>query len=278
MFKLLVSTDFSENSKAGIRFALQLASQTKVDIEFYHVIEIIKPTSWSEKRFKFLAQERIKKYNSRLRSFVSKIIHQCGHEMGNYHFMSEVGIHPSTQIMLHAKKIKADYICMSTHGAGKLRKIFGTHASNMVTTSSIPVIVVPKGYRTKPIKKIFYASDFANLPREIRMVEKFAQPLHCLTNVFHFDYLLHVAENRKKLENKAAKYKSNLITFTFIKQDIENSLGEHLKKHIQKTKPDVVALVTKPNRNWYDRLFLNINSAEMTFHTKTPLLVFRKRI
>lgn len=277
MLKILVPTDFSENSKAGIRFALQLASQTSAELEFYHLIEIIKPTSWTEKRFKFLAQERLKKSVAKLKTFVGKIVHNSIHKPGLHSYMAVVGTHASEHIIAHAKKIKADYICLSTHGAGKLRKIFGTHASALVTSSTVPVIVVPKGYRTKPVSTLFYASDFANLSKEIEKVGQFASALKAKVQVWHFDYLLHVKENRKKLENKAAKYKSNAISFCFKRQEVEFTLSEHLRKYIQKIKPQLVILFTKPNHDWYDRLFLNINSTEMAFHSKIPLLVFRKR-
>lgn len=49
MEKLLVTTDFSTNSKAGIRFALQLQSQSNCSLVFYHAISVSKPTSWSDK-------------------------------------------------------------------------------------------------------------------------------------------------------------------------------------------------------------------------------------
>ena len=51
--KLLVTTDFSANSKGAIRFAQTLAKQSKnVEVVFYHAIHIMKPTLWSDKFFK----------------------------------------------------------------------------------------------------------------------------------------------------------------------------------------------------------------------------------
>ena len=51
MNKILVTTDFSVNSKAGLKFAIQLASQHNYDLTFLHVYYIMKPTSWSKKTF-----------------------------------------------------------------------------------------------------------------------------------------------------------------------------------------------------------------------------------
>ncbi|MDI1354262.1 MAG: universal stress protein [bacterium] len=277
MPKLLVTTDFSENSKAGIRFALQLASQTRAELEFYHLVEITKPTAWSDRKFKFLAEERLKQALFKLKKFVAKIVLKSGQPAGKHSFRVVIGNDASEHIISHAKKSKFDYICMSTHGAGKLRKLIGTHASALITASPIPVFVVPKGYRSKPISKLFYASDFSNLAKELSQVDQFAKLIHAHLEVYHFDYLLHVDENRKKLEAKAAKFKKPSITFNFKRLEVEFTLADHLKKYVQKIRSQLLILFTKQNRTWYDKLLRNASSAEMTFHSKTPLLVFRKR-
>ncbi len=59
---------------------------------------------------------------------------------------------------------------------------------------------------------------------------------------------------------------------------IDIPLSEHLKKEINKEKPDLIVLFTKPNRKWFDRLFPSSEAQEMAFNTKIPLLVFRKKI
>jgi hypothetical protein len=50
--KLLVTTDFSQNSKGAIKFAKTLAKQSKdVSVVFYHSLYFMKPTSWSDEFF-----------------------------------------------------------------------------------------------------------------------------------------------------------------------------------------------------------------------------------
>ena len=47
--KLLVTTDFSANSKGAIRFAQTLAKQTEnIEVIFYHAIHVMKPIRWSD--------------------------------------------------------------------------------------------------------------------------------------------------------------------------------------------------------------------------------------
>ena len=43
MEKILVTTDFSDNSKAGMRFSIRLAMQYKFQLTFFHVYNITPP-------------------------------------------------------------------------------------------------------------------------------------------------------------------------------------------------------------------------------------------
>ena len=65
MTKILVTTDLSANSKAGIRFAAQLALKTGADLVFYNVIGVMKPTSWSDKKYKSYAEVQIMESQTR---------------------------------------------------------------------------------------------------------------------------------------------------------------------------------------------------------------------
>ena len=55
--KLLVTTDFSANSKGAIRFAQMLAMQSnEIEVTFYHSVHFMKPTVWSDVFFKLYKQ------------------------------------------------------------------------------------------------------------------------------------------------------------------------------------------------------------------------------
>jgi hypothetical protein len=47
MSKVLVTTDYSSNSKAAIRFAIQFAAQLKCELVFYHIYEGLSDDSWN---------------------------------------------------------------------------------------------------------------------------------------------------------------------------------------------------------------------------------------
>ena len=158
-----------------------------------------------------------------------------------------------------------------------MRKILGTNTSVLLTTSPVPVIVVPQSYRRNPIRTLFYASDFNNLGWELKKVKDFATPLRSKINVYHYDYLLNLKETLDKLKKASAPYRGAGVSFSFEKQHIEESLAYHLRRDVKKTKASMAVLFTKQNRGWFERIFLSSKSVELSFATTLPLLIFRKR-
>lgn len=168
---------------------------------------------------------------------------------------------------------------MSTRGGGVADKFMGTNASSLITTSSVPLIVVPHTYRMKPLKSILYASDLEKIGTELKSVEKFATAFDASIAVYHYNYLFEEEEEVKSKLNKIAdKYSSGKVSFHFRKFYAEQTLLSHLQEDIRKSKPSIITMFTKQNRSWFERLFISSKTAEFGFDTKTPMLVFRKQI
>lgn len=276
MENLLVTTDLSSNSKAGIKFAAQLAKQLKSRLLVLYVAEVTQPLAWSNTHYRHYTQETKDKYIPKLKEFVSKTLQTK--DFKNIDFRIELSLDVPDVIIKTAKKQKVSFICMSTRGAGTVKKLFGTNTSAVLTLSSVPVIAVPQKYKSKPLNTLLFACDFAALNREMKIIQDFANKIKAITKVFHYDYLFHVPENMRKLENKADKFISPRTTFTFKKMDIAKTLHKHLAEEVKKEKPSMVILFTKQDRNWYDRLLLPSEAAEMSFNLNVPLLTFRKKV
>ena len=277
MQKILVTTDFSNNSKAGIRFAMQLAAQGNYELIFYNVVEILKPITWLDAMFKEFADNEVERFTAALQKFVHEIRVKSNLPEVKFSCVSEAGLDVDKHIVAFAKKWKVDYICMSTRGAGKVAKLFGTNASELITTSPVPVIVVPQSYRLKAIKTIVYASDMENLDKEMKHIFSFNQSIDDVKlDVFHYEFLPSLEANKKHLNKLAAKYENENTKFHFKKLEVDNSLSAQMHRDIPATKTSLLILFTKQNRNWFERLFLSSNSADISFNTKIPMLVFRK--
>ncbi|RKS03604.1 universal stress protein [Flavobacterium sp. 102] len=279
MNKILVAVDFSANSRKTIRFAIQMASQSKAEIIFFHLVGLLAPTSdatWDYTYYIQFQEEELQRSKNHLVKLIKEVYNSKLPSGVKYTCVCQSGNDIADQIISYAQKHKIDFICTGARGTGVMAKLFGTVAQHLITDSPIPVFVIPKNYRLKPLTDLCYASDMENPEVEIKKVLALATSLRASVKVLHFDYEIGLHENQDKLTAIAQKYETKNIKFHYKKLDAIYPLQDHLKRAIALFKPSLVVLFTKQNRKWFDRLLLSSKSAEFSFTTKVPLLVYRK--
>ncbi len=281
MKKILVTTDFSPNSKKAIRFAMQMASQNNYKLIFYNVTSVMKkPSIWDNIYYGNYERAEIRKNQEKLEKFVSRIHRETNLPTIDFECDCEVVNSPlfsvGQQIMHYAIQENIDYICVSNRGFGTLDKLFGTIASELIVKSTTPVFVIPRNYRIKKFQSVCYTSDIESIDSEIRKVIELATPLKAKVKVLHYDYGPYLQIDKERLNNVARKYESEDIHFHYKKLNPKYTLNYHIRKDVMLIKPSLVVLFTKQNRNWFDRLFFRSNSKNMSFNTKVPILVYRK--
>lgn len=275
-YRIVVATDFSANSKAAIRFALQLEKKGKKELVFYHVLPFLKPTRWSDARYAAYAQKEKEDSGRKLLVFIKEIYQSAG--IKNENIRCVVQHRPDVQeaIIAYARGIQAYGICMGMRGAGLLKKIIGTNASGIISRTPVPVFVVPGRYRRSPIKHILYSSDLNQIGGELKKVRAVAAALNAKISVYHYDYLADVDEARKKLEKTARRYQSPEVTFNFKKYHIDKPLAAHLLEDMRTSKASLAVLFTDQERGWFDKVFLPSKSADVALLSKIPLMIFPK--
>ena len=275
--KLLVTTDFSTNSKGAIRFAQTLAKQTeKVEVIFYHAIHIMKPTRWSDVFFKDYKNEEIERLTLELEKFVSTTIGKDKSKFAKIKFVVENCISTEKDILKFAEKNKVDFICIATQGAGRLRKIMGTHTSYIVKNSNIPLMVIPSHYRSRLLKKVTYLSDFENIKKEVSIISKFSKEITFDLEVLHYSSILF---DKKKFEKNINLFNTKEfadIKLNIQKNNFELSVVDSVSKYVEKSKPALLIMFTKREKGFFESMFLPSKSAEMTYSTKVPILIYSK--
>lgn len=275
--KLLVTTDFSANSKGAIRFAQTLSGQTEnIEVIFYHAIHTMKPTVWSDSLFKAYVNEEIERLTADLKKFIHATIGKDKDKFSNVKFVVDNCISTEKDILKYAEKNKIDFICIATRGAGLLRKVMGTHTSYIVNNSKVPVMVIPSHYRAKVIKKATYLSDFENLKNEVNKILKFSTPIGLNLEVLHYSSIVF---DKKKFERNKELFNTKEfenITLNLQKNNLELSLVERITKFVQKSKPELLIMFTKREKGFFESIFLPSKSAELTYTTKIPVLIYSK--
>jgi universal stress protein A len=143
--KILAPTDFSELSKLGIRYALEMARDVSAEVIVYHVIDL--GEEWKGMRSELTPYHDMLEDNRRLLdkfvgdNFSDRI------DLVEVRQLVEFGASHKNIVEL-AEKENVDMIVMSTHGrTGLDHMILGSVAEKVVARAPCPVLVVPRRAR-----------------------------------------------------------------------------------------------------------------------------------
>jgi len=276
MENILVASDLSSNSKAAIRFAIQLQQQGKFMPTFLHVTEILKPIKWSDKFFKDFELKEMESLQRKFKRFVAGLYEKAGVEFQEINLLVKNTSSVTKSIMYNAEKGQFSYICIGNKGAGNPLEIFGSTASALITASKVPVISVPAKYKAEKITSICYASDLVNLDEEFKQVFKFTAPLASNVELLHFKIPFDLYNEQQQVDKLMKKLADVKVSARFEQLNIEDSLVENLDKAMKKSKPSMLIMFTDQKRSFFERLFMSSKSSEFAQTAKIPLLAFSK--
>ncbi|PWA10459.1 universal stress protein [Flavobacterium laiguense] len=276
MDKILVTTDFSSNSKAALRFAIQLASQHKFALTFFYSYYIANLTSLSNPAFADYEKKKADKIKKKLNQFVESVYKDMNAVSKNKKCVIKSAVLADSNIREYAQENRFNFICISTRGSGKLKKIFGTNTSSLIAHSIVPVIAVPRNYRRSEIKSVIYASDLVNIENELTKVIEFTKPLKAKVEILHFNYHTEMTANKNTVDELVKKNSGNNIKLHIENINLAESLISNIEAVIKRSKPSMMIMFTQQNRSFFDKIFFSSNSANFSFKAKVPLLVFNK--
>ncbi|MFZ7114638.1 MAG: universal stress protein [Bacteroidota bacterium] len=276
MKKILVTTDFSANSKAGLKFAIQLSQQEKVQLTFFNSYYILKPTSWESKRVRAYELAEVEKLQLQLEKFVAAVYKSMSLDGSGANCVLSSAVAPDGNIVDYAAKNNFDFICISTRGAGTIRKIFGTNTSTVIKKSKVPVISVPHNYKPENINTILYASDLDSLNTELKTVINFNKSLKAKIELLHFDFPAELHLKEKMMTDAKKKYAKQNISLHLANINIANSFVSNLEGAVKRSKPSLLIMFKHTQKSIFDKIFVPSYSAEFSFISKVPLIVFAK--
>ncbi|HEX9661268.1 MAG TPA: universal stress protein [Candidatus Binatia bacterium] len=139
--RILAPTDFSELSKVGIRYALEMARDVSGEVVVYHAIDL--GGQWQDRPPALAAHHDILEESRRLLDkFLADNFADCI-DLVEVRCAVEFGT-PHKNIVEKAAAEDVDMIVMSTHGrTGLDHIIMGSVAEKVVARATCPVLVVP---------------------------------------------------------------------------------------------------------------------------------------
>lgn len=275
--KLLSTTDFSDNSAAALRFAIQISAQrTDVELTFFHSYHVLKPSAFSEAQFEAYEKEKATEIQQQLETFVSNIFTELGVIPGNVKYVIKESVVADSNVVNYAEKEGFDVVCVGARGAGTIEKILGTNTINIINKSSIPVIAVPVDYTFKPVENVLYASDFADIDEELEKVIGFTRPLSGKVEVLHFSFPSEADERNKEALRKQQLYPEYPLSFTVVPNNALKPLVTNIKNYVEEAQPDLLVMFTNPNKSFIEKILFAGNTEDVALQTKIPLLVYKK--
>ena len=275
MKKILVPTDFSENSKCALNYANELAEQLNALITVVHIYH---PSINHMNEYMIITDNELEAISKeRLDEFVKNKQSKKQNEVivsNRVEQKIEIGF-AAEKLVDMSKSGEYDMIVMGATGStGLLEKVFGKVSLHVAKLSACPVLLIPAGVRFEPIREIMYAIEYELVNEKcLVQLEKLSNKL--AANV----HLVHVYEGIKKKPNGA---KSSLVEKIFqqkapnLKFTMEaissDSVVHGLEEYAREKNMDWMVLV-KPQRNLWQRLLHTSKANEIIMNPQIPLLV-----
>lgn len=272
--KILVPTDFSDNSRKSLSYALAMAKKCNASVALLHInhvamidasISQVSYMAFLEEEQK-IAQESFEKLenevliNSRVAYSYDSITGFVGDEVTSY-----------------AESHEVDLIVLSTRSTSAIDELLiGSNSASIVSKTNVPVIVIPPDYTGEGnIRNIVYASDYSE--PEFPQVSK----LLYLADLYEANLqVVHVTHDNDRYfdsENNFFSRNKDKISYpkiSFARLD-KGDVIESINKFCADYKTDLLVLA-KHHRSFFDRLFHRSLSKQMIYHTHVPLLVMVK--
>jgi nucleotide-binding universal stress UspA family protein len=177
------------------------------------------------------------------------------------------------EILIIEEKHRPDLIIMGITTAGSLAEfVFGSIATDVISKTHTPVIVIPENAKYKKIERIVFSSDYKLEAdsNELAMLK------HIIKNFNAKLYILNVEKEKEDIEvDKALLMMKIENYFDDIEHThhlpIDNDLIHGLNTFIEVHEIDLIAMI--PNKhNLLTRMFHESSTKKMAFHTHIPLL------
>ena len=279
MKPILIPTDFSQNSKNAMRYAVKFFEDTPC--HFFMLYANIDGSHFSEKPvYDFgtnIVVEKVPKAIDRkirlLKEFFVKLPSKKDHHQltilrEDDHFIAS--------IRKYVQEKKVELIVMGTRGASEIKEFFlGSHAGDVITKVECDVLVVPDKARYRGFKSVVLPVDFElDYSDEIigtlaTLIGKSKAEIRLLyvtkTQINLFEA---VETEKERLIRRLSGTVKNPISFH---RTVSKKIDDGVRDFADKVKADLIVMVSK-DYGRLQQLFLDTTVEEVSFKTKIPLL------
>lgn len=279
MKNILIPIDFSENSKNGIRYALNMFKETTC--HFFLLYVNLEGSDFTEKPvYEFgtsiIIENEPKGIGSKLKDleeFITSL--SVSTDQHDFTTIRTAGYFLKT-IRKYIKENEIDLIVMGTRGAAELKEFFlGTRTGDVLTKVECDVLVVPEQSKYKALEEIVLSVDFeinyddTTLTKIIGLITSNKTKIKLLYVTKSQLPLFEEIENQQKqLSQRLSELLPNPITFhRIVSKKIEDGIGVFAES----IDADLIIMISK-DYGLLNKWFLDTTVEEVSFETRIPLL------
>lgn len=242
-YKILFTTDFSENSRTALVYALKLYEKEKCDFYFLHAININ-----TAMRSKYSSEIiRNKQTDAKKKLVDLKVFVEKNYGNSNHKFSIILSVNDLTKATENAIKAHGiSLIIMGAKGVTGAKEFFvGSNTMRLINSvENCPVLVVPENHDFIVPNKISFLTDYHRVHNN-----KEIEPLKQLANLHDSKIeIVHIHKNKAlslKQENNQNILKSYLIDNAHSLHWIPkfDNETEKINEFIEETRIDIIVLV-----------------------------------
>lgn len=275
MRKILLPTDFSDNSWNAIAYALHLFKDETCNFcllntytpIFYNAEQIM--MSAPEVSLQNIAQENSE---NRLKEMMSRI--EAEFSNSNHSFSSIAAFNTLTAEIEQLYQGNAiELVVMGTKGATGLKRIlFGTNTIHTIKNAKFPVLAIPENFKYETPHEILFPSDYnvAFTKEQLQTVTDIATNHHARVNVLHVSYDKEFLENQEKNMQKLAAI-FNKVSHLF--HNVKNqNITDAITKFQLKQRINMLVMVNNKH-SFFENVFFKAKVNQIGFHLNIPFLV-----
>lgn len=277
MRKILIPTDFSENSLNAIKYATELFKHGPTQIYLLHAFsdEVYEAKMRSEDAvFEDLKQQVLEKSEHALSVLKKDIFTFSPNPKHSIHLIAEFGLLVDS-VNDWVDKENIDVVVMGTQGETSDKKLtFGSNTLQVIKYVKCPVLAIPSGYTHSQLKNILFSTDFL-LPfkrRELKLLANMAKFFAARIDLLYVSKFSNLSLRQQ--DNKAfleATCSENHLAFH---QKEEADVTQAVNKYIAENEVDMLVMVNT-RHSYLENILYQSTIEKIGLHINIPFLVMQ---
>ncbi|MFD1163941.1 MULTISPECIES: universal stress protein [Hwangdonia] len=275
MKKILLPTDFSENSWNAISYALQLFKNetckfyllnTYTPIIYHVEYVLVQPAQFG------LVDAVRENSLKRLNDFKEKMTATFKNPKHSIETMAVFNtLIPEIKDVVEEKEI--DYIVMGTKGAtGAKEVLFGTNTVHVFKNVKCPVIAIPDGFDFEIPQEVLFPTDYEidYKYHHIKPILNIVSLYNSRVNVLNVSYGYDLSETQKSHKKTLETYFSDneCLYHSVSNQKVPEAITKfQLRKEVN------LLIMINNKRSFFENLFFKSKINQIGFHLNVPFLV-----